>query len=72
MEKSFKTFYGTIPMQNGIVVTETAEKIYKHHIADKTNYGGKRKLSVEERIDLRNAIKKTPKQFMFNQKIKIA
>ncbi len=67
-----ETYYGSVPTTpNGHVVSEDAEKVRKHHYADKENYR-KHKLTANEKTELKNAVKKTPKRFLFGQIIKIA
>jgi hypothetical protein len=69
---TISTYYGNVPSTlNGHIVSEEAEKIRKQHYADKTNFR-KHKLTIEERIDIKNAMKKSPKVPQFNQTIKIA
>jgi hypothetical protein len=78
-KRFFKTSFGDVPITKTVkgntVFTEDYNNVVQHHFADKTNWRGDQKLSIEERIDLKNAIKSHPdrnhKPTMFNQIIKL-
>lgn len=75
-KKGFEMFYGTIPVMNGYAPeAEMANRVHAHHVADKNNYR-MYKLTLEERIDIKNAMKKVPERKhepkKFNQLIKLA